>query len=98
VCIINEVSTILQDLLPENLWVMGDVGGVAGSQTGDNIDDAKHIGCTIRENHSRKALANNETLVVTGALQEIPPASDECVAAILYNLKTEQQKMDWFSE
>ena len=98
VCILSELSTVLNEVLPENLWLMADAGGVTGSQADADLDSAKHISCIFRENLTRKALNNNETLVVTGALQEIPPASDECNAALLYNLNTEEKKMVWFSE
>jgi len=89
---------VLKEVLPENLWLMADAGGVTGSQADADADAAKHISCVFRENLTRKALDNNETLVVTGALQEIPPGSDECNAALIYNLKTEKEKMIWFTE
>jgi hypothetical protein len=85
VCIISELSMVFKEILPENLWLMADAGGVAGFQAGADADAAKHISCVFRENLTRKALNNNETLVVTGALQEIPPGSDECNTALLYN-------------
>ena len=82
--------------MPNNLWVMGELGGVTGRS--DEFEKSVHIGCILRENLERKALANNETIAVVGALQEVPPGSNECNAAIIYGLKTEEQKLRWFSE
>lgn len=96
VAILAEVTNILKEVLPDNLWLMADAGGVAGSQP--DFDDSKHISCVIRENLNRKALEHNQTLVLAGALQEIPPGSDDCIATRLYNLKTEEQKLEWFAE
>jgi hypothetical protein len=96
VTILSELSTILREILPENLWLMSDAGGVSGSQK--SFDDSKHISCVFRENLNRKALENNETLVVTGTLQKIPSGSEECNAALVYILRTEEEKMRWFSE
>lgn len=74
---------------------MAEAGTLAGRQ--ENFDHSKHISCAFRENFDKKAFANNETLVVTGALQEIPPGSNECNAALIYGLRTSEDKMKWFS-
>lgn len=95
VSVSQELAGIIKEILPDNLWLMADVGGVAGSQ--EDFNDGRHITCIFRENLTRKALERNETLVITGALQEIPPGTNECNAARLYNLKTEAEKMEWFS-
>lgn len=86
---------MLKDILPDNLWLMGEVGTVAGRQK--NFNHSKHISCVFRENFDNRSFANNETLVVTGALQEIPPGSDQCNAALIYGLRSNEEKLDWFS-
>lgn len=93
--VLFELGTVLKDILPENLWLMAEVGTVAGRQK--DFEQSKHISCVFRENFDRETLANNETLVVTGALQEIPPGSNECNAALIFDLKTPQHKLEWFS-
>ncbi|CAN8103030.1 unnamed protein product [Discula destructiva] len=93
--VLFELGTVLKDILPENLWLMAEVGTLAGRQ--EDFDESKHISCAFRENFDRQTHANNETLVVTGALQEIPPGSNECNAALIYGLKNAQEKMEWFS-
>ncbi|KAL9620605.1 MAG: hypothetical protein Q9160_004859 [Pyrenula sp. 1 TL-2023] len=96
VMMIHELSCVLKEIMPDNLWVMGEVGGVTGRS--DEFDKNIHIGCLLRENFERRALANNETLAVVGALQEIPPWSTECNAALVFGLRTEEQKLNWLSE
>ena len=93
---IPELTSVLKEIMPDNLWVMGELGGVTGIS--EEFDKSIHIGCILREKLEHRALANNETLSVVGALQEVPPGSSECNAALVCGLKTEEQKMRWFSE
>ena len=93
---IQELSSVLKEIMPDNLWMMGELGGVTGRS--DKFEQNVHIGCILRENFERRVLANNETLAVVGALQEVPPGSTECNAALVFGLKTEEQKLKWFSE
>lgn len=63
VTVVAELSSVLRDILPEEAWLLADVGGITGKS--DEFDESKHISCVIRENLHRQALNNNETLVVT---------------------------------
>lgn len=94
-CIVAELSDVLREILPSSCWLMDDSAAVTGS--GD-FNRAKHITCIMRKNLRREAAAADETFVVAGALQEVPPHSTECNAALAYNLKTPEQKMAWFTE
>lgn len=96
VTILAELSSVLREILPASTWLLSDIGGITGRS--DDFDNSKHISCVIRENLHRRASENNETLVVTGALQEVPPHSDECNATLVFGLDSEEKKMAWFDE
>lgn len=92
-CVGPELSAVLRDLLPEELWVCREVASVTGAQ--EDYDEAKHISCVLRESHEAKADAMNQTLVIAAALAEIPLGESECYATFLFGLGTGNEKMDW---
>lgn len=94
-CLATELSCVLKEILPPNLWLVEDVAALSGSQ--DDFDQAKHLGCVIRENLDERAMEKNEVLIVSGAFAEIPPNSDKCYAEILFNLVSDEQKLGWFT-
>lgn len=95
-CAATEVSAVLKETLPQDVWLLEDVAAISGSQS--DFNEAKHISCVIRENLEERAAAQNETPIVCGAFAEIPPGEDECCAVSLFGLTDETKKMNWLTE
>ena len=91
-----EVSSILDNTLPPEIWVCHELAAATGSDT--NFDKAKHCSVLIRENLEAKALARGETLIVSAALAERGADSAVCHAERVFGLCTEAQKELWFRQ
>lgn len=63
-------TDILKTLLPEDIWVFGEVAAATGSQ--DNVSEARHLTYILRESLEDKAQGNDETLILASALMERP--------------------------
>ncbi|CRG91682.1 putative protein KIAA1109 [Talaromyces islandicus] len=90
-----ELTDILKRLFPEDLWVFGEVAAVTGSQ--ENLAEARHLTCILRENLESRAEENNETLILASALMERPLGGDRTYAEILFDLESEEDKIQWFA-
>ncbi|KAL8785633.1 MAG: hypothetical protein Q9195_008553 [Heterodermia aff. obscurata] len=89
-----EVSSILDNVLPSDMWVCHEIAAATGSDT--NFDKAKHCSVLIRENLEAKARARGETLIVSAALAERGVDSEVCHAERVFGLQSEPQKEIWF--
>ena len=89
-----EVSGILHNILPSDMWVCHEIAAVTGSQL--DFDKAKHCSVLIRENLEGKARARGETLIVSAALAERGVDGEACHAERVFELRTEAQKEVWF--
>ncbi|KAB8201772.1 IucC family-domain-containing protein [Aspergillus parasiticus] len=88
------ITSVLKRLFPPDLWVFGDVAAVTGSQ--ENLSEARHLTCILRENMEAKANGRDETLILASALMEKPFGRDTTYAEILFNLTTVERKSKWF--
>jgi Siderophore synthetase component len=87
-------TALMQEILPEDLWLFGEVAAVTGSQ--EDKSEARHLTCILRENLVPKAQENDEALILVSALMEKPLGSQQTYAEILFNLKTMTEKKKWF--
>ncbi|KAE8420766.1 ferric iron reductase FhuF-like transporter-domain-containing protein [Aspergillus pseudocaelatus] len=88
------ITPVLMKLFPPDLWVFGEVAAVTGSQ--ENVSEARHLTCILRENMEAKANERDETLILASALMEKPFGRDITYAEILFDLTTVEQKLKWF--
>ena len=91
-----EVSSILDNVLPSEMWVCHEIAAATGSDV--NFDKAKHCSVLIRENLEAKARARGETLIVSAALAERGVDSEICHAERVFGLQSEAQKEIWFRQ
>lgn len=94
-CVGPELSAIFRDLIPEDTWVCDEVASITGSQ--DDYDTAKMLSCVLREDLEPRADSLNQALIIAAALAERPYNSDECYAALTFDLHTPLQKMTWLT-
>lgn len=87
-------TEILENLLPDDLWVFREVAAVSGSQ--QNFNDARHLSCILRDNLENRSRENDETLIIAAALGQKPCGERRTYAEILFNLETISQKLQWF--
>ncbi|KAJ6098491.1 hypothetical protein N7467_000026 [Penicillium canescens] len=64
----TEMTALMRKILPENLWLFGEVAAVTGSQ--EDKSEARHLTCILRENLEAKAQENDEALILVSALME----------------------------
>ena len=91
-----EVSSILDKVLPSDMWMCHEIAAATGSDA--NFDKAKHCSVLIRENLEAKARARGETLIVSAALAERGVDSEFCHAERVFGLQSEAQKEIWFRQ
>jgi siderophore synthetase component len=89
------MTAFLRKILPENLWLFGEVAAVTGSQ--EDKSEARHLTCILRENLEAKAQENDEALILVSALMEKPLGGQQTYAEILFDLKTTTEKKKWFT-
>ena len=89
-----EISSILERLLPRNLWICKEHAAITGAQS--NFDDAKHCSVLLRENLQREADAQGETLIISAALAERGVEGEVCHAERVFELSTLEKKQQWF--
>ncbi|KAJ5901986.1 hypothetical protein N7495_002514 [Penicillium taxi] len=87
------ITELLEKLLPNDLWVFGEVAAVSGSQ--ENFNDARHLSCILRDSLESRAEANDETLIIAAGLAQKPSGDSRTYAEILYGLETISQKKEW---
>lgn len=87
-------STLLEKLLPSELWIYRELAGVTGS--GKDLEQARQISCIIREDLESRALENDQALIIAGALYQKPPGVDKTYAEVLFDLDTWNKKIAWF--
>ncbi|KAK4139905.1 aerobactin siderophore [Dichotomopilus funicola] len=90
------MTSLLKKLIPDNLWLCGEVAAVTGSQS--DASEARYMTCILRENLESRAKANNEMLVLAAALMERPGGGRRTYAEILWNLKTINDRAVWFTK
>ncbi|KXT04176.1 hypothetical protein AC578_55 [Pseudocercospora eumusae] len=95
-CVGPELSEVLKDLVPNNLWIASEVASITGSQA--NFDQAKHISCILREDLEPRAESLNQSLIICAALAECPYGSSECYATLTFDLHNTHAKMAWLTE
>lgn len=95
-CVGPELSNVLFDLLPENTWICREVASITGAQ--DSFDEAKHISCVLRESHESRSEAMNQTMIIAAALAERPYGTRDCYAAVMFELMTREDKLDWLEK
>ena len=91
-----EVSWILRDTLPPDMWICNEIAAATGSQR--NFDIAKHCSVLIRENLEVKARAIGQNLIVSAALTESGVDGEVCHAERVFKLHTLESKEEWFRE
>lgn len=88
------ITKVLDQFLPEDLWVFKEVASITGSQT--DFDVAKHMSCILRDSLESRAEANGERLVIAAALGQKPHNFSTTYAEMLFNLKSIRLKQEWF--
>lgn len=88
------MTSLLRKLIPENLWLFGEVAAVTGSQ--HDLSEARYMTCILRENLELRAQQNDEALVLAAALMERPRGASRTYAEILFDLDTTKDKVRWF--
>ena len=89
------MTALMKEILPEDLWLFGEVAAVTGSQ--EDRSEARHLTCILRENLEAKAQENDEALILVSALMEKPLGGQQAYAEILFDLKTTAEKKKWFT-
>ncbi|KAK6703400.1 hypothetical protein SNK04_013308 [Fusarium graminearum] len=87
------MTRLLKGLIPQDLWLCGEVAAVTGSQP--NTEEAQYITCILRENLELRAEENNESIILVAALLERPRCGTKTYAEILFNLETTEDKVVW---
>ena len=90
-----EMTAFMRKILPEDLWLFGEVATVTGSQ--EDKSEARYLTCILRENLEAKAQENDEALILVSALMEKPLGGQQTYAEILFNLNTTAEKKKWFT-
>ena len=91
-----QLSVLLEKILSPELWVFKEVACVTGTQTDPN--QAKQLGCILREDLEIKARSMNQILIPCTALTERGPEGGPCHAERVFDLKTLEQKRSWFRQ
>ncbi|KAK5994565.1 NRPS-independent siderophore synthetase rfs-like protein [Cladobotryum mycophilum] len=89
------MTEALRTRLPADLWLIGEVASVTGSQ--ENSREAGHLICILRENLEERAQENNEALILVSALMDKPMGDHRTHAEILFDLTTTARKIEWFT-
>ncbi|KAJ6185719.1 hypothetical protein N7519_007020 [Penicillium mononematosum] len=79
-----DMTALMKKILPEDLWLFGEVAAVTGSQ--EDKSEARHLTCILRENLLAKAQENDETLVLVSALMERPLGRQQTYIKCLFRL------------
>lgn len=90
------MTDLLRKLIPEDLWLFGEVAAITGAETQRDASEARYITCILRENLELKAQQNEEALVLAAALMERPRGGGRTYAEILFGLDTVREKTLWF--
>ncbi|KAL4985771.1 IucC family-domain-containing protein [Aspergillus falconensis] len=90
-----QMTAFLRKILPEDLWLFGEVAAVTGSQ--EVKSEARHLTCILRENLEAKAEEHDEALVLVSALMEKPLGGQQTYAEILFDLSTTAEIKIWFT-
>ena len=90
-----EMTALMKKILPEDLWLFGEVAAVTGSQ--EDQSEARHLTCILRQNLEKKAQENDEALILVSALMEKPLGGQQTYAEILFGLNTTAEKKQWFT-
>ena len=91
-----EVSRILRDTMPSDMWICNEIAAATGS--GKNFDVAKHCSVLIRENLEERARAIGQNLIVSAALTESGADNEVCHAERVFHLHTLESKEVWLRE
>ncbi|CZS92069.1 uncharacterized protein RCO7_00692 [Rhynchosporium graminicola] len=91
-----QITKMLIEVLPKQLWFYEDVSSVVGSQI--SSDEAKQIGCILRLDLESRARANDEALVVSAVLLQGTVHSEITYAEKIFGLDTVEKKKVWFRE
>ncbi|KAI5805935.1 IucC family-domain-containing protein [Geopyxis carbonaria] len=89
-----ELSQLLNELLPPQIWAYNEPAGMVGSLEDPN--EARHFSCLIRDSLEERAAYQNEALVVAAALCEHPVSSLTSHAERIFGLHTLAAKQSWF--
>ncbi|KAI6754751.1 hypothetical protein HG530_012503 [Fusarium avenaceum] len=87
------MTSLLKKLIPQELWLFGEVAAVTGSQK--DTTQAQYIACTLRENLESKAEMGDESLILVAALLERPQGGNSTYAELLFGLETAEDKLIW---
>ncbi|PVH78482.1 hypothetical protein DL98DRAFT_550048 [Cadophora sp. DSE1049] len=90
------MTSLLKNLVPPELWVLGEVAAVTGSQ--DDDSEARYMTCILRENLETRAEEKGDVLIVVSALLEKPQQSGKTYAETLFELGTVSDKIRWFKK
>lgn len=91
-----EISRILRDTIPSDMWICNEIAAATGSQK--DFDIAKHCSVLVRENLEEKAKAIGQNLIVSAALTETGVNDEACHAERVFELHTLELKEVWFRE
>ncbi|WPB01027.1 uncharacterized protein RHO25_005647 [Cercospora beticola] len=92
----QELSNVIADAVADDTWICQEVAGVTGSQK--DAKAARHLSCMLRQNLEPRAKALGQTLIVVSALRQVPAHQSECIAALVFDLKTPDSKLAWFKQ
>ncbi|XEV01776.1 hypothetical protein FSHL1_007063 [Fusarium sambucinum] len=88
------MTSLLRKLIPQDLWLFGEVAAITGSQ--EDTTEAQYMTCILRENLEPRAVENNESLVLAAALLERPQGGGRTYAEVLFGLETPEERLVWF--
>jgi len=92
----SEISKLLCQVLPAELWVFEEVASVTGGQ--DDFNVAKHFSCILRSDLELRAREKNETLIIATALIEPHFSDGRNYAERLFNLTNVEEKKAWLAK
>ena len=92
-CVGREISTLLEKVLPGDIWVMKETAAVTGSQS--DFDEAKHLSVVLRESPEDRAYAEGQALIPLAALSERSVEGTTCHAIRLFGLTDDESKLKW---
>ncbi|GLA95876.1 siderophore [Aspergillus tubingensis] len=88
------VGKILQDLLPQDLWIFEEAASVTGAQK--DFDKACQLTCIIRKSPEKRAADIGETLIPVAGLLQKPLYDDRTYMEIIFSLDDLKEKQAWF--
>ena len=92
----REVSDLLKEIAPPELFIMGEIASAQSSEK--DPDDARHLAVIVREDIEPEARRNGRTVIVSSALFEMSHKAEQSNVERIFHLDDVTKRKDWFEE